>query len=174
MANGPLTSHLSPPTSSRSIVCNGLLQQLLLRPFCTRRACQAFLYCKSCPKMDDNSEKLQMSKPTVHPIFTNSFSDQLLDLAYQSQIETGVVPLSKFNRKGILLEPQPSSDPHDPLNFPSWQKISILFVLAYWAFLGTANLIIVVSFWSSIFEHTRPRSLMLFLGPIVLRACSQL
>lgn len=50
----------------------------------------------------------------------------------------------KYASKGVLLEPQPSDDPHDPLNFPAWQKISILIILAYWAFLGTTNLIIVV------------------------------
>ena len=45
---------------------------------------------------------------------------------------------------GILLEPQPTDDPNDPLNFPFWQKCGILTILAYWAFLGTTNLIIVV------------------------------
>jgi hypothetical protein len=50
----------------------------------------------------------------------------------------------KYNKKGILLEPQPSDDPHDPLNFPRFQKYIILAVLSYWAWLGTTNLIIVV------------------------------
>lgn len=50
----------------------------------------------------------------------------------------------KYTSKGVLLEPQPSDDTHDPLNFPAWQKVSILIILAYWAFLGTCNLIIVV------------------------------
>lgn len=47
-------------------------------------------------------------------------------------------------RNGILLDPQPSEDPHDPLNFPLWQKACLLAILSYWAFLGTTNLIIVV------------------------------
>ena len=46
----------------------------------------------------------------------------------------------------VLLEPKPSDDPHDPLNFSTWQKLSLLAVLSYWAFLGTTNLIIVVCF----------------------------
>ncbi len=50
----------------------------------------------------------------------------------------------KYDGKSNLLEPQPSNDPHDPLNFPSLVKVGILAVLGYWAFLGTANLIIVV------------------------------
>jgi hypothetical protein len=53
-------------------------------------------------------------------------------------------PIPKFDKNGALLEPQPTNDPHDPLNFSSWQKLSILAILAYWAFLGTTNLIIVV------------------------------
>jgi hypothetical protein len=57
----------------------------------------------------------------------------------------GLLLVLKHSKDGILLHPQPSDDPHDPLNFPTWQKLSILVILAYWAFLGTANLIIVVS-----------------------------
>lgn len=55
----------------------------------------------------------------------------------------GANPALKYS-KGILLDPQPSDDPHDPLNFSTWQKLAILAILAYWAFLGTTNLIIVV------------------------------
>jgi hypothetical protein len=51
----------------------------------------------------------------------------------------------KYNRKGILLDPQPSYDPHDPLNFSAWEKGCVLVALAFWAYLGTTNLIIVVS-----------------------------
>jgi hypothetical protein len=58
--------------------------------------------------------------------------------------DDGGDPSLKCGKNGMILEPQPSDDPHDPLNFPTWQKLSILVVLAYWAFLGTANLIIVV------------------------------
>lgn len=57
-----------------------------------------------------------------------------------------VVSTLKYHN-GILLEPQPSDDPHDPLNFPVWLKMCLLAILAYWAFLGTTNLIIVV--WHS-------------------------
>jgi hypothetical protein len=52
--------------------------------------------------------------------------------------------MPRYDKKGALLEPQPTDDPQDPLNFSSWQKLSILAILAYWAFLGTTNLIIVV------------------------------
>ena len=52
----------------------------------------------------------------------------------------------KRNKGGIVLEPQPSNDVHDPLNFSKWEKGCVLFSLAYWAFLGTTNLIVVVSF----------------------------
>jgi hypothetical protein len=68
---------------------------------------------------------------TVHQVFRNDHGGPPLVL--------------KYSKGGMLLQPQPSDDPHDPLNFPTWQKLSILVILAYWAFLGTANLIIVVS-----------------------------
>lgn len=50
----------------------------------------------------------------------------------------------KYSKGGILLDPQPSDDPHDPLNFSHLEKGRVLIGLAYWAFLGTANLIIIV------------------------------
>jgi hypothetical protein len=50
----------------------------------------------------------------------------------------------KYDGNGNPLEPQPSADPHDPLNLPSWQKWPLMAVLAYWSFIGTMNLIIVV------------------------------
>lgn len=59
--------------------------------------------------------------------------------------DDGPSPVLKYSKSGTLLEPQPSDDPHDPLNFPTWQKFFIMVILAYWAFLGTASLIIVVS-----------------------------
>ncbi|KAK7897451.1 hypothetical protein LTR67_005340 [Exophiala xenobiotica] len=49
----------------------------------------------------------------------------------------------KYDGNGNPLEPQPSADPHDPLNLPSWQKWPLMAVLAYWSFIGTMNLIIV-------------------------------
>ncbi|KAL6251955.1 hypothetical protein RBB50_002165 [Rhinocladiella similis] len=54
---------------------------------------------------------------------------------------------------GILLDPQPSEDPHDPLNFPFWQKASLLAILSYWAFLGTTNLIIVGPSFFELNQH---------------------
>ncbi|KAJ5811775.1 hypothetical protein N7474_008076 [Penicillium riverlandense] len=51
--------------------------------------------------------------------------------------------LLKYSKKGILLDPQPSDYPHDPLNFSHLEKGRVLIGLAYWAFLGTANLIII-------------------------------
>lgn len=50
----------------------------------------------------------------------------------------------QYDSNGIPLEPQPSADPHDPLNFPTWLKWSLMAILAYWSFIGTMNLIIVV------------------------------
>lgn len=50
----------------------------------------------------------------------------------------------KYDRNGNPLDPQPSADPHDPLNFATWQKWSLMAVLSYWSFIGTMNLIIVV------------------------------
>lgn len=58
---------------------------------------------------------------------------------------TNSVTSMKYTKNGILLDPQPSDDPHDPLNFSAWEKGCVLVALAYWAFLGTTNLIVVVS-----------------------------
>lgn len=58
---------------------------------------------------------------------------------------TNSVASMKYTENGILLDPQPSDDPHDPLNFSAWEKGCLLVALAYWAFLGTTNLIVVVS-----------------------------
>lgn len=56
----------------------------------------------------------------------------------------------KRTKHGIVLEPQPSDDVHDPLNFSAWEKGCILLSLSYWAFLGTTYLIVVVSLEASI------------------------
>lgn len=45
----------------------------------------------------------------------------------------------KRNKHGIKLEPQPSDDPHDPLNWPESKKIRILAVLCLSAFAGVAQ-----------------------------------
>jgi hypothetical protein len=77
----------------------------------------------------------------------DSFIDEKMNGPFETK-ETEAPSINeanlKYNKKGILLEPQPSDDPHDPLNFPRFQKYFILATLAYWAYLGTTNLIIVV------------------------------
>lgn len=45
----------------------------------------------------------------------------------------------KRNSRGIKLEPQPSDDPKDPLNWPMTKKAGILAILCLSAFAGTAQ-----------------------------------
>lgn len=66
----------------------------------------------------------------------------------------------RYDRGGNPLEPQPSADPHDPLNFPTWQKWSLMAILSYWSFLGTMNLIIVVRATENGLVRSRTLTLM--------------
>ncbi|KKA29085.1 hypothetical protein TD95_004711 [Thielaviopsis punctulata] len=45
----------------------------------------------------------------------------------------------EVNGKHVILVPQPSDDPNDPLNWPLWQRDMITFVLSISAILGTAQ-----------------------------------
>ena len=45
----------------------------------------------------------------------------------------------KRDAKGILLEPQPSDDPQDPLNWPIFKKLTITAVLSLASFAGIAQ-----------------------------------
>lgn len=55
------------------------------------------------------------------------------------QDENTVAP--KLSRHGLPLNPQPSDDPFDPLNWPTWQKLALFAVLCIWAFQGPLNMI---------------------------------
>lgn len=44
----------------------------------------------------------------------------------------------KRSAEGIILVPQPSSDPADPLNWPMWRKIVILAIVSLSGFIGIA------------------------------------
>ncbi|KAK7951880.1 uncharacterized protein PG986_007608 [Apiospora aurea] len=44
----------------------------------------------------------------------------------------------KCDKNGIILHPQPSDDPNDPLNWPLWQRDLITFVLSMTAIFATA------------------------------------
>ncbi|RMX80194.1 hypothetical protein D0869_07731, partial [Hortaea werneckii] len=46
---------------------------------------------------------------------------------------------AKFDKNGIKLEPHPSDDPNDPLNWPTSKKCFMLFILCLCAFAGTAQ-----------------------------------
>ncbi|KAI7467417.1 hypothetical protein KC351_g14043 [Hortaea werneckii] len=46
---------------------------------------------------------------------------------------------AKFDKHGIKLEPHPSDDPNDPLNWPTSKKCFMLFILCLCAFAGTAQ-----------------------------------
>jgi len=45
----------------------------------------------------------------------------------------------KRSKTGVKLEPQPSNDPHDPLNWPMRRKTTILGVICLSAFAGVAQ-----------------------------------
>ncbi|PMD14114.1 MFS general substrate transporter [Hyaloscypha hepaticicola] len=45
----------------------------------------------------------------------------------------------KRSKKGILLRPQPSNVPNDPLNWPYWEKYSTYLTVCFFAFLGLVN-----------------------------------
>ena len=45
------------------------------------------------------------------------------------QLNPGANVNLKTDRKGYVLIPQPSDDPHDPLNWSRWKKAGILFVV---------------------------------------------
>ena len=55
---------------------------------------------------------------------------------------------SQSNHDEIRLVPQPSADPADPLNFPTWQKLAVLFVMSLHPF--------VVNFTSSSISSALP------------------
>ncbi|KUJ11873.1 putative polyamine transporter [Mollisia scopiformis] len=45
----------------------------------------------------------------------------------------------KRSKKGLLLRPQPSNDPNDPLNWPALEKYSTYLTVCFFAFLGLVN-----------------------------------
>lgn len=45
----------------------------------------------------------------------------------------------KRSKKGVLLRPQPSNDPNDPLNWPFLEKYTTYLTICFFAFLGLAN-----------------------------------
>lgn len=46
---------------------------------------------------------------------------------------------TKFDKNGVKLEPQPSDDPQDPLNWPMSKKCINLAILCLGSFAGTAQ-----------------------------------
>lgn len=47
--------------------------------------------------------------------------------------------LTKRSPKGIVLVPQPSDDPADPLNWPMWRKVVVLSIVSLASFIGIAQ-----------------------------------
>ena len=93
--------------------------------------------------------------PSTHCLMLTSFKDHfhhdvMIETAHLDANDQQALPI-EYDPNGNPLDPQPSADPHDPLNLPQWQKWGLIAALSYWAFLGTMNLIIVVritSVWS--------------------------
>lgn len=50
------------------------------------------------------------------------------------------------DRHGLLLVPQPSQDPRDPLNWKPWLKIMVLAEISLLSFLSLLSAALIVSF----------------------------
>jgi hypothetical protein len=64
----------------------------------------------------------------------------LNDEAAHSEQITGGLKHGTGRNAHIVLAPQPSEDPNDPLNWPSWRKEFCLVLLVYGAMLNAATI----------------------------------
>lgn len=62
--------------------------------------------------------------------------DRVEDL---SIVDLNVTDQKKRSAKGVVLVPQPSNSPADPLNWPTWKKMFILAIISLSAFIGLAQ-----------------------------------
>ncbi|KAH8891156.1 hypothetical protein GQ53DRAFT_823793 [Thozetella sp. PMI_491] len=58
----------------------------------------------------------------------------LLTQFVESEIVEG-----KASSKGIILRPQPTNDPNEPLNWPQWEKYLTYLVICWFTFLAFMN-----------------------------------
>ena len=62
----------------------------------------------------------------------------------QSEAQTSNLKHDSGNNQEIILVPQPSEDPNDPLNWSSFEKNTILAILCYGSITGAAVLVCVL------------------------------
>jgi hypothetical protein len=70
------------------------------------------------------------------------------------------VGIEGASNNGIFRQPQPSSDPRDPLNFPFWRKLVALFMVSFYAFVAnftSSGIAPALQLWNFTFPHD-PRS----------------
>jgi hypothetical protein len=65
----------------------------------------------------------------------------LNELAAHSEAVTHDLKHGKGNNSDLILAPQPSEDPNDPLNWPQWQKDLQLAILAFGATVFAASFV---------------------------------
>ena len=71
--------------------------------------------------------------------------------------------------KRIHLQPEPTSDPKDPLNFPLWRKVVILLLMSSYAFISTGSSTVLgsalpnlVTAWATVSDTGQPTGLVAF------------
>ncbi|KAL9617545.1 MAG: hypothetical protein Q9160_007662 [Pyrenula sp. 1 TL-2023] len=74
--------------------------------------------------------------PSNPPPSNEKRPEQVQDLSVS---DLNATELKKRSSEGIVLVPQPSDDPADPLNWPIWKKILILAVVSLAGFIGLAQ-----------------------------------
>ncbi|CAH0039827.1 unnamed protein product [Clonostachys solani] len=68
-------------------------------------------------------------------------------------LDVGVAGTSS---NGLVRQPQPSSDPRDPLNFPFWRKLVALFMVSFYAFVANFTSSVIapaLQLWNFTFPH---------------------
>lgn len=76
------------------------------------------------------------------------------ELNVAQRTTTGVV---KYSRSGIILVPQPSDDPNDPLNLPLWRRDLITGILCLWSVIAsTLSPLLAADSITLLFYYDRP------------------
>ena len=69
----------------------------------------------------------------------------------------GTIRLEDLHQRGkngkIILQPHPSTDPNDPLNWPTWRKYLNFFLVSFYAVMVYALIDAATPTWAPMNEH---------------------
>lgn len=80
----------------------------------------------------------------------------------------------KYSEDGVLLIPQPSDDPDDPLNWPNWRKHMALAALSFGSFVCYVTATIIAAGTPTIAKNlhvSKSQATYVLTGPVVVYAC---